>query len=215
MNYPFNLQTAWNAVNLATCVNGQHSAYDWFLKTQVHHLLLYRLNWCLSTSTIKTEVRSRSRKPHGDRECLWSSRILDHGLIVVTDELGLPAEAWRVEPNTSWQRCWLAIQDGPLSRGNGGRVLKITVISNQRLFHQGQSERGNSNLALSYSPRQSYFALKQMNVERQMCPSKAVNLRFTNTSYLRKRTLEIPKHPKQAWFQFQIAWATQQQGFIL
>lgn len=135
------------------------TAYDWFLKTRVHHLLLYRLNWCLSTSTIKTEVRSRSRKPHGDRECLWSSRILDHGLIVVTDELGLPAEAWRVEPNTSWQRCWLAIQDGPLSRGNGGRVLKITVISNQRLFRQGQSERGNSNLALSYSPRQSHFAL--------------------------------------------------------
>ncbi len=37
----------------------------------------------------------------------------------MTDELGLPAEAWRVEPNTSWQQYWLAIQDGPLSRGMG------------------------------------------------------------------------------------------------
>lgn len=36
----------------------------------------------------------------------------------MTDELRLPAEAWRVEPNTSWRWCWLAIQD--LSQGGMG-----------------------------------------------------------------------------------------------
>lgn len=119
----------------------------------------------------------------------------------MTDELGLPAEAWRVEPNTSWQWCWLAIQDGPLSRGNGGRVLKITVISNQRLLRQGQRERGDSNLALSYSPRQGHFALRHMNVE-SVSNAIVPGVKWRNAHLCTRRNKLKPT--EQTWFRFQM-----------